>query len=503
MMRLKTGSPLWYSILGTALLAAGVLMSCSGGEDISSYQAEKELFRARKMSSELTAATIQSDFLARTLDAYRGIVERYGPRASDSKELDLAVVSAQMELAQLEFQAGMLHDALRDFNEAIKLAVRIPEARANAIYSSASISEQINDTGAAIDFYERFYKEYIEEGGYSNISKINSRYLVVPLKIGNLYSRAGEKGEARRWYERAEKLYTRIISTEDDPALVREARFNSLTSLIQNGRWENAKERLKELKKDYGDGKTAPALLYLESQIELNGFGDTDKAIALLGEIADKYPGSNEAPGALITRAEVLVSKGRREEAAAICRKIIKDYPDKINEVVKATWMLAAIEEEKGNWVDASLHYKSIYTKYPLTLQGLEAPLRIAEHFTEIGEKEAARGAYATAREHYSGLAGDSYARGARVIAEKYYVRTLIEEKKWEEAVNKLLEQAAKYPRYTPFMQNYLSAASICELELGDNERAASILEMCIEKHGGTGLAEEAEKQLKRIRGQE
>jgi hypothetical protein len=77
----------------------------------------------------------------------------------------------------------------------------------------------------------------------------------------------------------------------------------------------------------------------------------------------------------------------------------------------------------------------------------------------------------------------------------------LVEENKWEEAVEKLLGQIEKYPNFTPIKQNYLTAASICEMELGDRARAAAILAECAEKHSGTDLAAEAEKQLKRIRG--
>ena len=77
----------------------------------------------------------------------------------------------------------------------------------------------------------------------------------------------------------------------------------------------------------------------------------------------------------------------------------------------------------------------------------------------------------------------------------------MAEYKDWNKAVERLLELPDRYPFYEQFKGNYLYAASICEKELKDPERAKSILKKCMEKYPGTGLSAEAERQLKRLGG--
>jgi len=475
--------------------------SCGGREDNLVYQAEKELFKARKMSSELTGATTQSEFLSRTIQAYRNVVEEYQPLMGRPGALDTVVVAAQMELAQLQFRAGMLQGARDDFRKASRMAGEIPAAKANALYSAAMISEQLGDSESAADLYSRLYSGFIEGKDPAGLMGLNRRYLIAPLKIGNLFSLSGDKASARKWYQRAEQLYSAILAGVEDSMMVKETEFNLLATMIQSEKWNEAAKKLEELKDRYGGRRQSPSLLYLEARIELNGFGNPVGASSLLREIEEDYPDSKEVPGALLARAGIEFRAGRPDSAAEIYRKLLEEYSGDKNQAVEAKWMLARIEEKKGNWLEASLHYNSIAKEFPLTPQGLEAPLKIAAHFEEIGENKAAENAYRRAREHYRRLADDSYSRGARILAEKYLVRVLVEEEKWAEAVDELLTLADRYPDYIPFRENYLKAASIREMELDDTEGALKILNECVKRYPRTELAREAQKQSERIRG--
>jgi hypothetical protein len=158
------------------------------------------------------------------------------------------------------------------------------------------------------------------------------------------------------------------------------------------------------------------------------------------------------------------------------------------------------LEENRGNWVEASLQYKSVYTNFPTSIQGLEAPLRIAAHYRSTGDKGAMRAAYESAAEHYREMASTIHSEMVQIVAEQYYVRALIEMESWEEAARRLLVLPRMYPQYHSFKENCLMAASIFENKLGDSERAAEILQQCVSSYPGTPLAEEAARQLRRIR---
>ena len=104
--------------------------------------------------------------------------------------------------------------------------------------------------------------------------------------------------------------------------------------------------------------------------------------------------------------------------------------------------------------MEASLLYKSVYNNYPGSLQGMEAPLRIANHFREKGEDAAAAGAYDRAIEYYRKLVSYRYAMSTQIMAAEYYVRAYAEQEKWVEAAELLLNLIDQYPDYQKFMAN-------------------------------------------------
>ncbi len=494
--RLSSKKPLLLTFMLVILFG-----SCGKNDSESiAYEAEKDLFKARKMNSDLPHTNVKSEFLIKTIQAYRDIVIKYEPLRKKHALLDTLVVTSQMELAQLEFHSGLLEESRDDFQTAIGLSENITAARANAIYSMAVISEQLRDIQSAIEYYNKFYDEFLQEGTYSSIASLNTQYLRTPLELGKLFIFSGEKTEADKWYRKAEILFADIIKNEERPERASEAKFNKLAALLQSNQWNKAKNYLQTLKKEYNSPEKLPALLYIESQIELNGFDNRSKALKILKQLEDNYPEADETPGALLAAAGIRFRGNQNTEAKRIYNKLIEKHSDRKNEIVEAIWMLAKIEEKNGNWVEASLHYKSIYKKYPVTIQGFEAPLKIASHFAEIGEKTAAENAFMNAREHYNTLASGQYSRGVQILAENYFASSLIAEKKWDEAIERLLSLISKYPQYTPFRGNYLRAASIYENELKDKKMAMTTLNECIEKFPESSLAEEAEKQLNRIR---
>ena len=107
-----------------AALAAGLIIcsGCGGENKSPTYEAEKALFDARKHASELTFPTLNMEFLNRTLTAYRKIINDYSGDTKSIEGMDLIVVTAQMELAELEFRASMLEDARKDFLHAFEIA---------------------------------------------------------------------------------------------------------------------------------------------------------------------------------------------------------------------------------------------------------------------------------------------------------------------------------------------------------------------------------------------
>ncbi len=488
-------------VLLLAIAAALTAMNAGCGDGSRRYEAEKALFEARKMREQTAAMSPRPEFVDKAADAYRAIVDEYSGDMERVEDLAEIVISAQMELAELEFRTGRFDAATADFDKAYRIAKEEPAARANALYSTAFIAETIEDTAGALERYERFHREFLGEGLVESTARLNTRYLITPLKLVDLNARAGNEEKARLWLDEAERVYRSAIEGATAPAVIKEMRFNLLTTFLKGERWYEANALIGELKRSYDNERDLPALLFLEAAVYRDGFRNTKKAIEILKNVYEQYPESPEAVGAMMTAGGMQFEAGRYNEARLLFQSVIDTYADTDAQIVEATWQLARIEEAQGKWVDASLHYKLIYTRYPGTIQGLEAPLRIANHYQDRNEHEAASSAYQRAVEHYENLVSSQISEEVRLLAEEYVVRAFVEQGKWPEAARRLIALPDKYPNYVKFRENYLKAASIHERELKDKKGAAEILETCMRRYPGTDLAAEAEKQHKRIKG--
>jgi len=486
----------------TVLTAAMIICPGCGSEGKSPvYEAEKDLFDARKLAAELTFPALNREFLDQTLTAYRKVIDDYSGDTGSIEGLDLIIVTAQMELAELEFRASMFEDARKDFLHAYEISENVPAARTNALWSAAFISREGGDAGEAQRLFKKFHGEYLSGEKILDTARLNRRYLLTPIRIAEICLTTADTGCAGKWLGEAEMIYRHVIRSNASEDLKKEARYNLVTTYLLSEEWAKAGNTIREMRKIYGDQADIPSLLYLEARVELDGFGNRESAILVFDRIVTEHPRSKEAPTALLMKGNILLHEERYVDAATAYNRVLEEYGGTGPEAVEALWQLAILEEGRGNWIEASLHFKSVYTNFPTTIQGMEAPLRIAAHYRETGESEALDAACERAAEHYRQLSSLLFSETVRIVAEQYHVRSLIEQERWEETAARLLALPDRYPQYHSFKENCLIAASIYETRLSDPERAVEILQSCASRYPGTPLAIEAQKQLERIRG--
>jgi tetratricopeptide (TPR) repeat protein len=489
-------------IVEVAIVAAALLLAaCGPGRDSERYAAEKKLFKARKLKEDLYAGGMRSEFLVKAAEAYRAVVREHGGSAGTIAGIEVIVVSAQMELAELEYRGRLLREARVDFEKAMELAKNVPAAFANALYSAGVISEELGESAQAARYYERFSERFLATDSLALTVRMNPRYLVAPLKLADLADRRGDKEGSRRWLKEAERVFSSVIEREKDPALLKETRYNLLAAYLQEKNWTKGLAFVNELKELYRDNpQDLSSLLYLEAKINEDGLDNRSKALSLYLSVAGDYPKGREAPDALLAAAGIHRKADRLDEAAKLYTKVVDECKDRVSSVVEAQWQLAHIEELKGDPEAAALRYRSIYSDYPETLQGFEAPLRIAFMYRERGALDAAKAAGNEALEHYEKLLSGERPPAAKIMAEQYVIRALTEDKQWKAAAERLTAIPDRYPDYSPFRENYLRAASIYEKELGDREHAIQVLETCAAKYPGTELAGAALKELARLK---
>lgn len=490
----QTAAALFLSFVMIVTLITGC-----GRKNPERYEGEKSLYNARKLRDDVFRGSMREPFLEKALESYRDIVAQYRGRMSEVEGLGVIVVSAQMELAELEFRAGRFADALKDFDEAIDIAADVPPARANALYSCGVISEEMRDPERSITYYERFADDYLIDERLSETARMNMLYIKIPIRISGLYGAIGNEQQASSWLGRAEEMYRLIIESEENESIRKEVAYNLLSVFLQGKKWNRAIEHIDWLDKKYGEDRNKPSLVFIRATIEKEGFGNPGGAYDIYMRVYDEYPESTEAPRALLAAADIRFNQNRREEAKKVYRKVVDEYSEAGPEVVQAEWQTAQLLEAEGDWNEASLKYKEIYQNFPNSEQGLQAPLMIIRYYRDKKQMDAAMAAYGQAAEHYEKITSGQNPIGVKIMAESHLVTAHADMNEWAKAAELLLELPERYPSYWRFRENYLAAASIYEKELDDNTRASQALRICMERYPGTALAEEAEKQYRRL----
>jgi tetratricopeptide (TPR) repeat protein len=484
-------------------LAAG--LGCAKSEDRLRHAAEKRLFEADKVRSEWARSSnrANSRFIDRTIGEYRSIVEEFGGH-TDIEGMETIVIAAQIRLADIELQTGRILAALDDLEAASKIGGSgAHEARVFATYRAAEVAEAIRDRDRAVSLYERFASDYLESDDLSTMQSIPPNYLTTPLKLAQLARDADSPHVEGVWLKKAESLYGSLIETASAPSVVKQAEFNLVTTYVQQQRWQNALTLLDTLSYKYTDTSDQVSVRFLRANIYHNGLDDVKRASDLYRKIYEDFPTASEASSAMLLDAALRLRLGTVEEAETLYRRVLDDYAGYSQAVAEARWQIAFIAEGRGDWQEASLHYKAIADAYPTTFYGLESPLRVAAGFTRLGETEAAAAAYRRALDGYKRIVDGSYPLTTKLPAEDYILQVYVRQKQWDAAIKHLTDLLQKYPNHTAILQgNYVTAASIYADELDNKAKAIEMLNECIDLYPESSTARLARERLEELNAQ-
>jgi TolA-binding protein len=480
------------------MLIMFAMSSCADSDRLAIYEAEKLMFKANRLEAKLAAATIpsRSEFLSMTRGVYRAIVTRYAPYVPNVEGMESIVLQAQLNLAELELSYGLLAEARDDFLKVLDIERTMPEARMEATFSAARISRQIDEPERAFELYQAFYVEFLPLDKALSTVKRRAEYLETPLQMAALCTEIDKQGEALIWLQTAETFYEHLIDQEKDAKVLKPMRFYLLETQIQSARWDAALELSRGLTSYYRDEESRTKLLLIEARIHQNGKRDARTAADLYRHIYEQFPRSIEAPHAMLEHANLRLSFRDTTEALSIYGRLLNTFPNNAEVAATAEWKLALIEERRGDWLTASLRFKTIVRRFPGTQPAFDAPLKLAQGHLRLGAYDAAKGAYRDALAGYARVVSGTFPVLVKLTAEDYILRVFKLEGRWEDAAAHLIDVANRYPRFKKLQENYLTAADIYENELADNDRADETLLACMERFPNTDAAREAGKRL-------
>ena len=153
------------------------------------------------------------------------------------------------------------------------------------------------------------------------------------------------------------------------PAFLDEARL-----LLAEKDYANAKAAAQELSQPHAIGIEPTQVLRIMADALL-GLGQTERALAVLRELAERYPDSSAAPEAWCRRGTILWNRDRDAEALQAfeeCRR----YPQ-YEGTADALYAIGRIHQQAGRTTEAIAAYRELAERYPSSKLAGEAQWRI------------------------------------------------------------------------------------------------------------------------------
>ena len=171
----------------------------------------------------------------------------------------------------------------------------------------------------------------------------------------------------------------------------------------------------------------------------LYGLGETERALAVLRELAERYPDSAAAPDAAFRRGSILWNRDRDSEALGAFEDFGRRYPQD-ERAAEALYAIGRIHQQAGRGTEAITTYRELADRYPSSKFAGEAEWRIgwiqyqlrnwtaaATTFGQLRDRDQLRDEAPTGRHaHWSargdpGRRGSSIARSCNVRPNGYY----------------------------------------------------------------------------------
>jgi soluble lytic murein transglycosylase len=187
-------------------------------------------------------------------------------------------------------------------------------------------------------------------------------------------------------------------------ALLEEARL-----LLAEKDYASAKVAATELSERH-DGVEPTDILRVLADA-LYGLGETERALAVLRELAERYPDSAAAPDAAFRRASILWNRDRDSEALRAFEDFRRRYPQD-ERAAEALYAIGRIHQQAGRGTAAITTYREVATRYPHSKFAGEAQWRVGWIQFQVGNWTAAAATFGQVAERDELRDAAAYWRG-------------------------------------------------------------------------------------------
>ena len=493
-----------FATILIAVAVAAALASCERGAEVRDrYVAEKLLWeagklnRARILNPDLNTPQMRERIAAQYREVIRTFPAPEGdPSALSDEEAEIARITGRSRLA---LAALLEHE--EDLDAAVRLYASVRDSYAfsrelsvDASLALAAVEVKAGRWPEAVLAYDRMLERWPPAVGPDAVP--DGRILRAPMNVAIVYRVEGDLESSAARFDDAREYYGRWAAEWPGTPTGELAMSLTAESLMHEERWVEAIAAYGEYDAAYGRRENRAALWLGMADVCETKLGRRDLARGFYERVEDVYGDELSGASAAVALAREDLDRGRHPAARERLEEVITRFPDEKEVTATAMQYLAASFEADGEWDRAVAEYYKLARDFPTTMYGMSALLHVADRYDTIGEAEAAASAYERAAAHYDRVILEFRGTPAEVAARRYLADTWIKQEMWEEAVNLLLESAARRPESTTSPVMMIEAADIYAARLGDAARAGDVLEQVMREYPDETWADEAAKKL-------
>ena len=474
--RIYFEKPLFFLIL--FLFASGFfyVTSCSNQKDITlRYKMEKSFYTSERMRGilaiNLKAATPE-DF-KKLIQSYRKVIELSSliPETSLAQDISDLASSAQLRIGGLYILQKNLDSAKVSFEKVLEsYPYSIPQNK-TALLSLGQIHERKNQKEKAVEIYHRLLENYppVMKNKFPDLNLFS-----LPNHLIQLFSAKEEKPQRDTEFDFARKYYQNLISSYPNTQVSLAASLNLARSFQLLNLWKESLEIL-ESAKDSAGRTPGPVLLQI-GNIYFDELKDEKNALMTFGRILESSADSSSQAEAQMKIGMIYFQKKDYSKAREELSKVKKFFPGVGRLIATSQYLIAQIYENNDEWDRALNEYDWLKINYPLTSEGLEAPLRIAAYY-QRENKSLAKEYFEKGFRHYDELLSKYKDKPFVPLIELQKSKLYLLQKDWKNSVESLQKIAGKYTGTDAGLRALLLLWRIYNTDLKDNVKSKEILD--------------------------
>jgi tetratricopeptide (TPR) repeat protein len=237
--------------------------------------------------------------------------------------------------------------------------------------------------------------------------------------------------------------------------------------------WKESLEILESAKDS--TGRTPGPVLLQIGNIYFDELKDEKNALMTFGRILESSADSSSQAEAQMKIGMIYFQKKDYSKAKEELSRVKKFFPAEGNLIATSQYLIAQIYENTNEWDRALNEYDWLKINYPLSAEGLEAPLRIAAYY-QRENKGLVQEYFEKGAEHYDALLSKYKDKPFVPVIELQKSKLYFLQKDWKNAIALLQKIAGKYPGTDAGLSALLLLWRVYNTDLKDEVKSKEIL---------------------------